>query len=181
MMTLQRINVIGTTGSGKTTIATQLSQRLGLPHIELDALFWGPNWTESPAEVFRERVARALESDTWVIDGNYSRVRDLIWEQAQALVWLDLPLPLILWQLFKRTTRRSLSQELLWNSNRERLRDHFLSRQSLFLWALQSNKRQRKNYPLLFVKPEYTHLRVYHLHTPVEIARWLAGLPSTLD
>jgi adenylate kinase family enzyme len=176
-MTLQRINVIGTTGSGKTTVARELSQHLGIPHIELDALFWGPGWREPPLEVFRQRVAQALRANQWVVDGNYSRVRDLVWQPADTLVWLDLPLPLILWRLLQRTILRTVSREALWNGNRERLRDHFLSRDSLFLWALKSNPRQRKNYPLLFIKPEYTHLQVVHLHTPPEVAAWIAQLP----
>ena len=61
----QRIAVVGTTGSGKTTTARWISQRLGLPHVELDALHWDPDWTPAPPDVFRERTARALSGDIW--------------------------------------------------------------------------------------------------------------------
>src|SRR5215213_5524259 len=85
----QRIVVVGTSGSGKTTLARELAQRCSLPHIEMDALHWGPNWTEAPIEVFRQRVELALEAPGWVVDGNYSKLRNLVWRRAELIVWLD--------------------------------------------------------------------------------------------
>src|SRR5512141_1433681 len=136
-MGMQRYAVVGLTGSGKTRLARALAERLGLPHIELDALFWGPNWQPAPREGFRARVAEALGGEAWVADGNYSAVRDLVWQRAQALVWLDYSLPLVLWQLAVRTWRRITQREALWGGNRESLRAQFLSRDSLFLFALK--------------------------------------------
>ncbi|MAU01480.1 MAG: adenylate kinase, partial [Anaerolineaceae bacterium] len=81
-----RIVVVGTSGSGKTTLAQQLAACLGYPHIELDSLHWGPNWTEAPD--FAQKVAQAVERPYWVLDGNYSRVRQIIWSQADTIVWL---------------------------------------------------------------------------------------------
>src|SRR5215210_7176988 len=81
----RRISVVGTTGSGKTTLARQLSQRLVIPHVELDALYWEPNWVGAADPVFRERVEGALRGEAWVVDGNYSRVRDIIWSRAEAV------------------------------------------------------------------------------------------------
>src|SRR5687768_1581665 len=123
-----RINVTGTTGSGKTTMARNLALKLGVPHVELDALHWDPNWTEASNEVFRERTSTALSCDEWVVDGNYSAVRDIVWSRANLIVWLDYSLPVILAQLWRRSMRRLLSQEELWNGNRESFRTLFLSR-----------------------------------------------------
>jgi len=95
----QRISVVGTTGSGKTTLSERLARCLGVPHVELDALHWGPNWTELDPETFRAKVARIVQCDAWVIDGNYNAVRELVWERAQAVVWLDYGLPTILGRL----------------------------------------------------------------------------------
>jgi adenylate kinase family enzyme len=85
--------VIGSARSGKTTFAGALAQRLGVPHVELDALHWQPGWVETPADELRERVAAALGGDGWVVDGNYgSRLGTSVLDQADEVVWLDLPL-----------------------------------------------------------------------------------------
>ena len=172
----RRVVVVGTTGSGKTVLARRLAGRLGLPHVELDALHWDPDWTKAPSAVFRERTARALSGDGWVVDGNYGKVRDLVWPRADTVVWLDFPLSLILWRLVRRTFRRALTREELWGGNRERLRAHFLTRDSLFLWALKTYRRRRRDYPLLFKQPEHAHLAVVHLRSPRAVKDWLASV-----
>ena len=128
MSALKRIIVVGTTASGKTTMASQLAQRLGLRHVELDALHWEANWTKAATDVLRERVSAALPDDGWVVDGNYSAVRDIIWPQADTVVWLDYSLPLILARLTRRTFVRVASRVELWNGNRERLLTQFFTR-----------------------------------------------------
>ena len=172
----KRIIVVGTTGAGKTTLALELSRRLGYPHIELDAMYWGPNWTPAPTDVFRQGVAQALSGVAWVADGNYRRARDVIWARADTLVWLDYALPVILWQLLRRALRRVVTQEELWGGNRETWRGQFLSRDSLFLWALTSHPRHSREYPVLVAQPEYAHLSVARLRSPRATREWLAGL-----
>lgn len=168
-----RIAVVGVTGSGKTTVAAQLAKALGFPHIELDALHWQANWTMARLENFRQQVAQALSGPAWVTDGNYAKVRDLIWPRANTLVWLDYPLAVVLWQLTHRTLARILHHEVLWNGNRETFRGQFLSRDSLFLWAMQTHKRHRSEYTRLLSLPEYAHLQVIHLYSRKETQRWL--------
>lgn len=114
-MAHRRIVVIGTTGSGKTTLAGQLSQRLAIPHVELDALHWDANWTPVSPPIFLERTAQALNGDAWVVDGNYSQVRTIIWSRADCIIWLDYSLWVIMRQLLWRTFRRILTGEELWN------------------------------------------------------------------
>jgi adenylate kinase family enzyme len=174
----RRIAVVGTTGSGKTTVSGRLARQLDCPHVELDALHWEANWTEPPLEVFRTRVARAVSDDAWVVDGNYSKVRDIVWNRAQAVVWLDYSLAVILWQLLRRALRRILTREELWSGNRETFRGQFLSRDSLFVWALKTYRRRRKNYPAHFERPEYAHIAVVRLRSPQATQRWLAGLEN---
>jgi adenylate kinase family enzyme len=170
-----RIAVIGTTGSGKTTLARQISERLVIPHVELDALHWEPNWGEPPLSVFRGRVDRALRGDMWVIDGNYSKVRDIIWSRADTIVWIDYVLPRILWRLVWRTARRIVTRETLWNGNREHW-EALLSRHSLIVWALNTHPRHRREYPALLARPEYAHLKLIQLRSPHETSVWLARL-----
>ncbi len=175
----RRIVIIGTSGAGKTSLARALAARLGLPHVELDALFWGPNWSEAPRDVLRVRVARALAAEGWVVDGNYSAVRDLIWPHADTLIWLDYPLPLVLARLTRRTLRRLVTREPMWAGNRESLRNVF-SRDSILLWAIQSHPRHKRNYPALLADAQYAHMIRVRLRSPRETERWLASiLPRT--
>lgn len=171
-----RIAVVGTTGSGKTTIAQALAELYELPHIELDALHWGPDWKEPPLEVFRQRVDQALAGPKWVVDGNYAKVRDLTWGRATTLVWLDYDLPVIIWRLVWRSFRRVLRRETLWNGNRETLRGTLFSRDSLLLYLLPSRRRQRAHYPQILATPEYSQLQIIHARTPAEIDDWMNRL-----
>ena len=172
----QRLNVVGTSGVGKTTLARRLSQVLALPHVELDALYWGPNWTEPTPEVFRRRVGAALDRPRWVVDGNYSVVRDIIWGRADTIVWLDYGLPLILWRVTWRTVRRAARREVLWQGNREAW-GRFFSRDSMVVWVLQTYRRRRRQYRALFADPAHAHLRKVRLRGPRETETWLAALP----
>lgn len=177
---MQRIHVVGTSGSGKTTLAEHLAQQLGIPHIEMDALHWGPNWTPIPEEVFQKRLREALNAPAWTVDGNYGRVRACIWERADTVVWLDYPLATIMGRLILRTFRRALKHEELWGNNRESLTRAFFSRDSILLWALQTYRRRRREYPVLFARSEYAHLTFVRLRTPQESARWLATVASSV-
>jgi adenylate kinase family enzyme len=174
----RRLVVVGASGSGKTTLARDVARRLDLPHVELDALHWGPNWTESPLPIFRERVERALGGERWVADGNYSRVRDVTWNRADTLVWLDYSLVLVMYRLITRTLGRALSREELWNDNREPLWEPFFSRKSLWLWALQQHPRHRRQYPELLSRAEFQHLDIVRLRTPRAPRSWLTGLEA---
>ena len=172
----QRIVIVGTSGTGKTTLAQQVGQHLGIAHIELDALHWEPNWVPASLEEFRARVAEALKGDRWVTDGNYSSVRDLVWGRADTVVWLDYPFGLVLWRSLRRAIWRSATGAELWNGNRETWRQTFFSRDSILLWVLRTYHRRRREYPLLFSQPDYAHLTVVSLRSPREARDWLEAL-----
>ena len=172
----RRTAVVGTSGSGKTTLARRLAQRLGLAHIELDSLHWGPDWTPAPREAFRERVAQALSGEAWTTDGNYSAVRDIVWGRADTVVWLDYSLSVVMGRVTWRTVRRCASREELWNGNRERFREAFFDRESIIWWALTSYRRRKRQYPALFRQPEYAHLCVVRLSSPRATREWLDSL-----
>ena len=171
------IVIVGTSGAGKTTLARELANRLDCPHVELDALHWERNWTNAPLDVFRTRVQTALDDERWVVDGNYSsKAQDLILEKAKTVIWLDYPLPIILWRLTKRTFRRILTREELWNGNRESLRLQFRSSDSIFVWAIRTHRRRRRQFTELFEQPEHAHLNVIRFESPQAAARWLADI-----
>jgi adenylate kinase family enzyme len=171
-----RINVIGTSGCGKTTMARNIAQRLDIPHVELDALHWMPNWTETPLEEFRAKVTAALQGDAWTIDGNYSKVRDIVWNRADTVVWLDYSLSVVMTRVIWRTFRRGLLREELWGNNRERLIENLVSEDSIIRWSWNTYHRRKKEYPLLFQKPEHAHINFFRLSTTKEGRRFLESL-----
>ena len=168
----RKIVLKGTSGAGKTTLATELARRLDLPHVELDALHHGPNWSEPTAEAFQCRVQAAMAAAPagWVIDGNYdSKLDDLVVAAADTIVWLDLPLGVKLRRLWRRTTHRLRDKVELWNGNRESWRGAFIGRESLFVWAIRQHVRHRRAWPARFGPDP----RLVRLRSATEVGRWL--------
>lgn len=176
-----RIVIVGTTSSGKSTLAEQLADNLGYDFIELDALHWEPNWTEAPLDVFTERVKKAMQAEKWVVAGNYSKVRPLIWSRAEAVIWLDYSLWRIFWQLTRRTFTRWWKHEHLWGTNYENLWMHFKlwSDESLFHWLFKTYWRRKREYPMLLKLPEHQHLKLIYFKHPKETNNWIKGLQGT--
>lgn len=172
---MQRVIVVGTTGSGKTTVASALAGRLEVDHVELDALSWEANWVSAPLPVFRERVSAAIAGERWVVDGNYSATRDLVWARADTVVWLDPPRRVIMWRVTARTIRRMVRREVLWNGNRESLRTA-LSRDSIILWAWTTYGRRRHDYPGYFAA--HPHVAIIRLRTSSDVRQFLASVSS---
>ena len=174
----KRVVVIGVTSSGKSTLAATLAKLYDLQYIELDALNWEPNWQNAPLDVFRSRVETATQAEKWIVAGNYHVVRDLIWPRAEAVLWLDYPLTIVLGQLTRRTFQRWWSQELLWGTNREPLWKHlkFWSTDSLYHWLFKTYWRRKREFTILFSQPEYQHLKLIRFTHPRETKAWLETL-----
>ena len=173
---MRRIAVTGTSGSGKTTFARRLATRLGVPHVELDALHWGPNWPEADPATFRARVAGSIAGDAWVVDGNYSHVRDLYLSRVDTIVWLDLPLRVCLWRVTRRTFTRARSREDLWGTgNRESWRKQ-LSRDSLLWWVVTTHGRRRRENAVRFGALADAGVTVLRFRSTAEADAWLSGV-----
>jgi adenylate kinase family enzyme len=148
---VQRVAVLGPSGAGKTTLSRRLARVLGVPHLELDALHHQPGWTELDRGEFRRRVGAAVAGDGWVVDGNYSRARDLVLARADTVVWLRPRRLLVLARVLRRTARRVLLRQELWNGNHERLRE-VLSRdpeRSIVAWAWRMHGKHDEEYAAL--------------------------------
>lgn len=133
----RRIAIVGSSGAGKSTLGRQLSERLGVPCLELDGLFHQPAWTPLPTDDFRARVAEFVAGDAWVVDGNYERARDLVLARADLVVWLRMSRAVVVRRVVRRTAGRLLTRRELWNGNRETWRA-VLSRdpeRSIVVWA----------------------------------------------
>lgn len=168
---MKKIIVIGTTGSGKSTLAKALSERLGLPRIELDSLFWEPNWQGSSDEEFFKKIESALAGKAgWIIDGNYTRANHLMWPQADTVIWIDLPFYLTFYQSFKRTLVRAIKKEELWpgTGNRESVSRMF-SRDSILVWLFKTYRQNVVKNTARMVDPTLAHLRFYRLRSRNEV------------
>jgi adenylate kinase family enzyme len=153
-----RIAITGPSGSGKTTLAAELARTLGIRHVEIDALHHGPNWESCGTEVLRERVLVATQGDGWVTDSTYhTMLGNLILDRADLLVWLDLPVPLVMWRLLRRTHVRNRDKIELWNGNVEpgwRVSAHTL------IWpALKRAFENRREFPELYAQRNVRRLR----------------------
>ncbi|MBD3236587.1 MAG: hypothetical protein GF330_07775 [Candidatus Eisenbacteria bacterium] len=173
---MRRVAVIGTSCCGKTRFAQRLATLLDDPHIELDALYWGPRWTPEPRERFRQRVASAIDAPHWVVDGNYRPVRDLVWHRATTVVWLDYGFPRIFARALRRTMRRVWHRERLFGGNRETFRQAFLSRDSILWWVVTSHRRRRREYAAARRGAEYAHLEWVVCTHPRDAERFLDRL-----
>lgn len=170
---MQRIVIIGSTGSGKSTLGRALAARLGVPHTEMDTLHWLPGWIERDDATFRELVDAFTAQPAWVIDGNYSVARDLVWPRADTLIWLDYSFPRTAWQLLRRTRRRVFDGERCCNGNEESLA-RSLGRDSILLWLLKTYWRNRSNYPKALA--QHSHLKPLIFRSPADTAAWLSGV-----
>ena len=184
-----RIVVVGTTSSGKSTLAEQLAEKIGAEFIDLDSLHWEPNWVGAKPEVFRERVETATSSKPalsevergWVVAGNYHVVRDIIWRRAEIIIWLDYPFHIVFWRLLTRTIRRVVTKEKLFSGNVENGWMHLKlwSQESLFHWLFKTYWRRKREYPILFAFPENAHLKVIHFKHPKEAESWLNNVAAS--
>jgi adenylate kinase family enzyme len=174
---MQRVSVVGASGAGKTTVGRKLAASLGVPFVELDAIFHQPDWVELPRDDFRERVGAALATPGWVVDGNYSAVRDLVWDRADTVVWLDLPRRLVMRRVILRTLRRAVSREALWNGNREPLTNFYRldPEKNIIRWAWVKYPSYFERYEAALDDPAYDRLRFVRLRTPNEIDAFLAA------
>jgi adenylate kinase family enzyme len=180
---VRRVVVVGNSGSGKTTLAAELARILQVPHVELDAIYHQPGWTELPTGEYRARVAAALPADAaWVCDGNDSAVRELTWSRADTLVWLDLPRRVVLPRIVARSLGRAARRTDLWNGNRESWR-MLLSlhdpEKSVIAWSVTQHNAYRERYRRLPADPQWAHLRFVRLGSPAAVRRWLDRVPAS--
>lgn len=170
-----RINVIGSSGSGKSTFGRKLANVLNIPFIEIDAIYWGPNWKEPDDEEFFEKLSNEISGDSWVLDGNYTRAAHLKWERVGTVIWLDYPFLRTFIQSVKRATKRAYTKEELWpgTGNKESFRQSFLSKDSIILWSIQNFWKIRKRCLLAMEDEKYAHIEFIRLTSPADAERYL--------
>ena len=173
---LARVAIVGTSCSGKTTLAASLANTLHAPHIELDALYWGPNWTACPTEQLRAVVDQATAQPRWVCDGNYSMVRDLVWPRATSIVWLNYSFSLVFTRALRRTFSRCFHRTTIYAGNRESFSKSFLSRDSILLWVFNSHGRLKREYSRALKDPQYKEVNLIKLNSASAADQFLAAV-----
>lgn len=172
----KRICIVGTSCSGKTTLAGEISRQLGIPHIELDALHWKPNWEERADDEFLALVEQAVAGEHWVSDGNYNKARHILWPRATTIIWLDYPFALVLYRAITRTIHRVFTRKKLYADNVETFRMAFLSRESIILWVIQTYGERRGRYLRLLEEERTRGTDVQVMKRPAETRRYLESL-----
>jgi adenylate kinase family enzyme len=170
---LDRVVVVGTSCAGKTTFGRQLAAIMNAPVIELDSLYWGPNWTPVPVEQFRAATDAATAGQRWVCDGNYAMVRDITWRRATALVWLNFRFRVVFTRALRRTVGRCVTRAELFAGNRESFRLSFLCKDSILWWVITTHRRRQREYAELIRRAEWAHLTVVELRTPADARAFL--------
>lgn len=175
---MKRINVVGSSGSGKSTFSSRLSKKLNIPHYEMDSLFWKENWTMEDNDNFKEKVRQIAEKDRWILDGNYRRVNSIKWSYADTIIWIDRSFSRTLFQSLKRAIRRIVTKEEIWpgTGNRETFRMTFLKKDSILLWMITNYGRIRERYLEAFESKELEGKRVIRLSTSREIDNFLNSI-----
>lgn len=173
------IAILGTSGCGKTFVAKRLAEILGVTYICSDAIYWGPDWTESPPDKRLAEYDLATRGDAWTFDGNVDGLSDtkgaLILSRADTLVWLDLPRLQVFMQVLRRTIQRAWTGEPMWHNNSESRRMSFFSRDSILLWSMQTYSMRKKKYRELFKDPAHAHLRKLRLTSRKRVDAWLSA------
>lgn len=149
---MQRIVILGVTGSGKTTFGRKLAARLGYPATDLDDLHWLPGWTERATEDFYALADATAQKPQWVIIGNYSKVRNAVWPRADTFIWLDYPFPHVFRQLLRRSVMRAIDKNPICNGNIESWKQ-FFSKNSIMVWLFKSYRKRSREYGAIFSAP----------------------------
>lgn len=167
---IAKINVIGTSGSGKSTFCKQLSTSLKFPHIEMDKIFWGPNWKWPSDEEFFGNLEQALDQPHWILDGNYTRTVPIKWKNVDVVIWLDYSFSRTLFQAITRAAVRAWTKEELWEGtgNRESFRKSFFSKESIIWWTITTHGQVRKKYESYLSNPKFSHIKFVRLKSHKE-------------
>ena len=175
---IKKINVIGTSGSGKSTLAHKISDILSIPYIEMDRIFWKPNWTESKKEEFLSNLENSLSSNSWVLDGNYTSSIPVKWKDVQLIVWIDLPFSVTIFQAVKRAVKRSICKTEIWpnTGNTESFKRSFLSKNSILLWTIQTYPKVKKRFESYMRDDTFSHIKFIRLKSKKEVADFLDHL-----
>lgn len=169
---MMKIYIVGTSGSGKSSLARGLSRKLSIPHTELDNLSFIPGWIERPRDQFKADVLAIVQSPSWILCGNYSLVQQEIFEAADQIIWLNYPFPKVFWRVTRRTFRRLILREPCCNGNYESFWRQFFTKYSIFWWVIHTYSRRKREY-MQFSQNPTLGKKWITIHTEAELQDFL--------
>jgi adenylate kinase family enzyme len=180
---VQRVSVVGNSGSGKSRLAARIAELLGVPYVELDAIHHLPGWEPIDPDEFLARITSITATEGCVIDGNDRTVviDGPVWQRADTVVWLDLPRRTVMSQVTRRTLRRLIRREQLWNGNREPWRSlwRWDPDESIIRWAWTQHAKYQERHRSAMESPSWEHLDFVRVRSHAAVEQWLAGLRNS--
>jgi adenylate kinase family enzyme len=166
---LQKVNIIGTSGSGKSYFARTLASVLQIEYIEMDHLYWLDDWIGKSDEVFFDTLDKTLSQNSWILDGNYARTESIKWKEVETVIWLHYPFHFVFWRIFKRSIYRIISRKSMWNTNnKESLKLSFFDKESIIWWMITTYYPNRKRNYAAMNNSKHSHIQFLELKSQKE-------------
>lgn len=180
MSGIERVAVVGSSGSGKTTAAREVADRLDLPLLELDAVAHRGGWDATPVDVFQEELRAFTAGERWVVDGNYASrgTRDIVWPRADTFIWLDPPKIEVMRRVVARTLRRVITREVLWNGLKEPFTNLYSldPYENIIVWSWTRFDSVRARYETAMKDGSWDHAVAHRLRNSSEVREFLDSL-----
>ena len=167
---MKRIFIIGHSGSAKTTLAKELGSKLNIDAYDIDDYYWLPSWQERKTEDFIKLISNVIDKETWVFSGNSSKLKNLLWDNCDTVIWLDYSIMRCMYGALKRMIHNIMKRESVCNGNCESFTKTF----SNIFDILFSYNKKKKAYGKYFEnKIEGKDYIVFKAHK--ETDHWLKG------
>ena len=170
---MRRVAVVGPGGAGKSTFARELSRRLGIPVVHLDAHYWKPGWTATPSPAWRALQIELLSGESWIADGNYGSTLDIRFQRADTVIVLAPPRLVCVAGALRRSLGRH-GEAVQAPGCPERVDVEFLR----WIWRYPTASRPRLDAAL---DRHGARLRVVELRSRRQAALFVAGLDEPRD
>lgn len=181
MSTVNRVVVVGSSGSGKTTVALEIARRLGVPHLEMDAVVHAKGWNSTPDPEFQRIMDEFTSQGRWVVDGNYTDhgIPVVVWPRADTFVWIDPPKRVVMVRVVRRTLRRVITRTRLWDSGLTEPLSNLYKRdpyENIIVWTWTRYDHVRTRYEQAMSDGSWAHATIHRLQTQRELSELLTGV-----
>lgn len=178
MLLGRRIQIKGSSGSGKTTFATRLSEITGIPYHEGDAIYWRANWAAPTNSEFADRLDKELAGDEWIFDGNYGSQSEFFAKRVETIIILDYSFWLIMRRLLRRCIRDVARKKLMYEHSQQTFRAAFIGKMGLVPYTIRTFRRRRRQYDDLETNPG--RIQVIRFRYPSEADFFLIDLQNSV-